>query len=354
MGIELFSSDSSEVAHETATWEQDGIARCCECGELFPISELQGSFMARFCPLCGKRLHEGAYDAHARDVAWRLRRAERGSARAHAFADELERLALARYLTSEWYLLTGTPTSAVGHNATQEVYSFTPAYDEFGKFFLQGNHGKSEVRGIRGEFVLFESLRSYVRDLSSYLFGSMIIPSIELPTDRIDDRGGLHTSRNQTDCVVLTRQGAFVLEVKNWHAKINADVPQRRVEVTRKWRTWEYCWDEGPIKQALGSREALIEHCPELNPDRVCGAVVFVDPIEMTGRVGNLPCINNVYFGWLKTDGENSILRKMGRCIKFWKTRPDGNIHGNLADMAARLLSEYSCHELPINPLGRM
>lgn len=354
MGIELFSSDSSDIAHEMAAWEQDGIARCCECGELFSISELQGSFMARACPTCGNRLHEGAYDAHARTVAWKLRRTRRGSDEAKALANELEWLALARYLTSEWYLLSGTPTSAVGYNATQEGYSFIPAYDKFGRFFLRENYGESEVHGIQGELALFDSLRLRVNDRNSPLYGSKIIPSLELVTDEVDSRGKLHISRNQTDCVLLTRQGAFVFEVKKWHASIHADAKRCRIEVKRNGAIWEYRRSEGPIGQVVASRKALLKHCRKLHADRLCSIVVFVDPIEMTGDVGSLPCGKNVYFGWVKTGGKSSVRKEIEDCVRGWEEHPGSYVHGSRGGLAARLLSEYSCHELPINPLGRM
>lgn len=43
--------------------ERSDATMCCECGELFFIDELRGSFMDRHCPLCGCRLREGAYDS---------------------------------------------------------------------------------------------------------------------------------------------------------------------------------------------------------------------------------------------------------------------------------------------------
>lgn len=202
---------------------------CCECEGMFPIEELQGGFMARQCPLCGCRLHEGAFDERARLVTYRARNAwyrheEEKMQEAH---DELSRLAMARYLTSEWYLLTGTPTSMLGFDATEEGYSFSPAYDDAAKFVLKAEYGTHEVNGIRGEMALFDSLRIRVNDRNSPLYASKIMPSVCLTTNK-DNGKRLRVRRNQTDCVLLTHVGAFVFEV-NVGAQKFMSMPRKSV-----------------------------------------------------------------------------------------------------------------------------
>lgn len=199
---------TSLISSPPDCWENEQVTMCCECEGMFPIEELQGDFMTRQCPLCGCRLYEGAFDERARLVAYRAgnawyRHEEEKMQEAH---DELSRLAMARYLTSEWYLLAGTPTSMLGFDATEEGYSFTPAYDDAAKFVLKAEYGTHEVNGIRGEMALFDSLRIRVNDRNSPLYGSKIVPSICLATSK-DNGRRLRVRRNQADCVLLTHVG---------------------------------------------------------------------------------------------------------------------------------------------------
>ena len=338
-----------------AGWERNGVAMCCECGEIFFIEELRGSFMDRHCPLCGCRLHEGAYDAHAKALVHKAedeRRDSDGDDVAE-IEEELDRLAMARYLTSEWYLLTGVPTSEVGLNATQEGYSFTPVYNKVGRFFLRLNYGKHKVLGIRGEVALFDSLRMRVNNRYSPLYGAKIVPNINLVTNDIDEHGRLRVKKNQTDCILLVPTGAFIFEVKRWRAKIRVHAPQREIEVTRCSGLTKYRSDEGPVAQVKAARKSLLGHCDGLRSERLCSVIAFADPLELTGDVGDLPCEKGVFFGWVESGGKSSIRKEIEDCVIDWEMLVGNRIDGDISDIAARLLSENSCYALPIDPIGR-
>ena len=311
--------------------------------------------MARRCPLCGCRLHEGAYDERARLTTYRARNAwyRHEQEKKQEAYDKLGQLAMARYLTSEWYLLTGTPTTMLGYDATKEGYSFTPSYDDASKFILQANYGMREVNGIRGEMALFDSLRIRVNDQNSPLYGSKIIPSVCLTTNK-DNGKRLQVRRNQTDCILLTHVGAFVFEVKRWHAKIKVDAREKYVKAKRGRKTTCYRSGEGPIAQVLASRKALIRHCERLRGGLVGNVVVFVDPIELTGDVGELPCGKNVYFGQVITGGKSSVRKEIEKCVKLWASNPRNSIDADISELAGQLLWENSQYELPIDPRGRM
>ena len=267
--------------------------------------------------------------------------------------DELSQLAMARYLTSEWYLLTGTPTSLLGFDATEEGYSFTPSYDDSGAFFLKPNYGMKRIYGVKGEMSLFNSLRIRVNDRNSSLYGSKIIPSIYLPTNK-DDGKRLRVKSNQTDCILLTHVGAFVFEVKHWHARIRVNAPKKNIEVRREKRTTSYGCDTGPIAQAHANRKALLSHYDALPGERVNSIVVFVDPIELTGDMGKLPCGKGVYFGQVVTGGKSSARKEIEKCVKTWAANSRNVIDADISMLAGELLSENSQYALPIDPIGRM
>ena len=174
-------ANAMEPFSNHTTWEENGATMRCECEGLFLIETLGGRFMARTCPLCGKRIHEWGYDDQGRRLARRLSNMRRNGAEGcRETEEELERLALARYLASEWYLLSGTPTSAGGFDATEEGYSFVPSYSKKGESCLKARYGKNVVHGVFGEMTLFDLLRTCVNDRQSPLYGGKIVPTFFL------------------------------------------------------------------------------------------------------------------------------------------------------------------------------
>ncbi|MBQ9043200.1 MAG: NERD domain-containing protein [Eggerthellaceae bacterium] len=337
-----------------AIWEEEGVAECSECGSLFFLVELRGRFMARTCPLCGERVHEGPFDMRGFKLARERRRLERrGEADTGELETEIRRLAMARYLTSEWYLLSGTPTSLLGYDATQEGYSFTPDYRNDGFFCLRAEYGYAEVGGISGEMALFDSLRRCVNDPSSPLYGSKIVPNVNLVTN--GSKGGrLTVMRNQTDCVLLHPEGAFVFEAKRWRSHIAVDAGRKEVRVTKRGRTRCFPAGEGPVYQVTANRKALLKRCPGLDGQRVCGVVAFVEPNSLSGDAGSLPCGGGVFFGELKATGKSGLRNPIEKCIAGWSAHPMKGGGLDVVAMAETLLSEDNRYELPIDPVGRM
>ena len=66
--------------------------RCCKCHGKFDERTLAGGWLARRCPVCGKKLSEEVYDKAAAQLGKRKGR-------------ERAELALARFYTSEWFRL---------------------------------------------------------------------------------------------------------------------------------------------------------------------------------------------------------------------------------------------------------
>lgn len=340
---------------KSSVWEEHGVTMCCECGEIFFVAHLSGRFMERRCPLCGARLCEEAYDSHARKLLRDAASASRGDSGAEGLGKEdLRRLALARYLTSEWYLLSGIPTSARGLSAREEGYSFTPTYGIKGDFLLCARYGKGDVRGIAGEMALFDLLRECIADDESPLHGARLVPSISLPSGDVKC-GRFRVRSNQTDCVLLLPTGVIVFEVKHWRKRVRVDA--RRSEVTvvsRNGRMRRYRPGEGPCAQILANRKALIARVPTLQEDRVGSAVIFVNPIDVFGDIGVLRGGDQVFFGRLKARREGNVRRAVEDCATAWKGCGTGGLATGASALAEKLLSECSCYNLPLDPVGRM
>lgn len=347
------SSVMDEFA-DRSMWEDDGVTMCCECGELFFLKTLRGRFMARTCPLCGARIHEWGYDSQGRILAYKLNTSRySGAERRREIERELGRVALARYLSSEWYLLSGTPTSARGFGATEEGYSFVPSYDKKGRFFLRACYGHNNVHGIAGEMALFDLFRMCVNDKQSPLYGAKIVPNINLTTNKVEN-GRMKVRKNQTDCVLLLPFGAIVFEVKRWHADICVNAVCGEITVTRGNKTTRYRHQEGPHAQVVANRKALLAEASGLNGGRVSSAVVFVDPVSLSGDVGMLPSKKHAFFGQLKTGGKGSVRKAVEECVSAWRSQKDCSGMLDATALAEQLLSECSCNDLPLSPVGRM
>lgn len=336
------------------TWETNGVTACCECGEPFFIETLGGRFLERRCPLCGKRVHEWGYDDRGRRLAYKLGIAKRNNHEdAHMIEADLKRLALARYLASEWYLLSGTPSCSRGFDIIDEGYSFTPCYDVKGQFCLKANYGHHIVHGITGEMTLFDLLRTCVNNRQSPLYGGKIVPNTFLAKSKVE-RGHVRVRRNQTDCIFLHPEGAIAFEVKRWHSSIRVDAVRGEVVVTKKGNVTRYSGDEGPSVQAMAARKALLSEIEGLNGRRACGMVTFVDPLNVSGDPGALPSRKHVCFGELYKGGTGTTLKKIEECINVWRERSDGVKKLDASAIAEKLLDECSCYALPIDPKGKL
>ena len=103
--------------------------RCCKCGGGFDERALEGVWLERRCPLCGKKLSEETYDKSAAHLGKRRAR-------------ERDELALARFYTSEWFRL-----ACAGQGSEAADKGLVAA--EKGLAVLQLTHYASEEYGMK-------------------------------------------------------------------------------------------------------------------------------------------------------------------------------------------------------------
>lgn len=284
---------------------------CCHCGMRFDALSLRGAYLERSCPACGALLSSDDYDKHAREEAGKLAAAETAIAELQPRADELSRrlescrhwwqrplkwwlgrkldplaksleeakkeqtrstaelkaLAFGRYYVSEWFQLTHIPTK-------REVvlpHLLVPSYDGSGAFRLSARD--KQAAGIRAEWAVFEHLLGACRDEASPLFGARPLPNLYLPHER---RG--KTFWSQTDLVLLSTYGAFVIEVKSRRCDVAAFSPFEEIVGPggKEWLTTE------ALTSALAqnSRHAadFMDACGLYSYERVFEQTVFFSP----------------------------------------------------------------------------
>lgn len=234
---------------------------CCHCEAVFHPEDVAGGYLDRRCPECGEIIDEASYDAAERALAEGIQplREEKASARAdarkwetwaHRFRwkafgpirglfnkraqsarrhEEDLRLKLSarkrrisayassRYYTGEWYLRTRIPLT----RTVVAPYRIKVGYDKVGTWYIRQTD--KETAGIVGEFEVFQKLLTCVRDASSPLYQAQIVPNVYFPSENGGKRRGSYWS--QVDDVLLTRQAAFVIEVKRRGRHIVAPAP---------------------------------------------------------------------------------------------------------------------------------
>lgn len=234
----------------------DPKAVCPSCHASFPLSAI-GSFdpcgepFAR-CPVCGAPCTPEAYDREARRMIglqrevqelhversrklnefdhhwiWRLplvgrllsRVRERRRNRLKAETLEpieaiasgmvsLDYLAVSRYLTSEYHLMTRTPLKVYKERGG---YCMRCYYDEEGAFAFDYLHGYSICRGFAGEIKAFECLADALRS-DAGLSGARLIPNIFVRKNEGSNPFERGSYFAQIDMVLLTRRAAYVFE----------------------------------------------------------------------------------------------------------------------------------------------
>ena len=300
--------------------------RCPLCKSSFEVGRIQGGWMVRTCPVCGKQLSAEAYDAFAadklqhceqlrakeleekkiakrhntiaelltnpltlplqyllkRNSARHARKAHEASSLAVAAANEIDQAAMARYYTSEWYLCSGT--ALVSKEASPDAYLIIAKYSKGGAFTLKQKSGGNIAAGVVGEWQVFEELCRCIRR-NEFLTGARLIPNAFLPSASSDIRG----LADQTDLIVLTREAAFVCEVKNWrtHVKVSRRTEGLNIKTYKDdAKTLASDHDcQKPLAQLLQRMEdlqALVDY-PE---DRIFGLVIFVNPLSFEDACG--------------------------------------------------------------------
>lgn len=132
----------------------------------------------------------------------------------HTLRKRIAVLALSRYYTSEWFQRTHVPLV----RTVVAPYKINVAYGKDGIWHI--NQTDKFTSGIVAEYLVFQELLRCVRNPASQLYAAQIVPNIYLPHQPKGRKAEKLWS--QLDCVLLTRQAAFVLEVKRRHKRIVA------------------------------------------------------------------------------------------------------------------------------------
>ena len=260
---------------------------CCKCGEHFDERTLEGTWLKRRCPVCGKRLSENFHDAEARAVIAKLRRSRHDKADDTAErTDELERklgeLAFARYYTSEWFRLSCA--SRGSESSDRGLFGLSPSYDRVSKNFRLGpadpDRSPEMGLGASAEYFVFDALRAEITKKSSPLAGARLLPGLVFPwfPNKKPQQWGASV-RAETDCVVLGESCAVVIEVKrhNHHVKASADSEHVR-ERSAEGASYK---SANEILEQIENGAAAFEERQELYPhERIYRAVIFVEPLS--------------------------------------------------------------------------
>ena len=234
---------------------------CCHCGAVFSPQEVVGRYLVRTCPSCNGSLAEGEYDSAAAAISdeiaiamqqveeskaevekWKtwtrrfrlaifkpinrvfqnkadssMKRCSELSDRLKAKRRRLYAFAKSRYYTSEWYQLTRIPLM----RTVVEPYTIKVGYGPAGKWSVSPTD--SLTAGITAELQVFMVILARIRDESSPLYEARLVPNVYLP----HKQRGARTEQlwSQIDLIVLTRQAAFVIEVKRRRKRIVAPGP---------------------------------------------------------------------------------------------------------------------------------
>lgn len=241
-------------------------AVCWMCEQRFQVKDIPGTFLHRRCPLCGGELTAEAYDRKAKPLCRELNQKEaeireltrrqkaleqvieahphwwqwpyrfvikkrlanvipqaaRVQQQISSLKKKVDNIRFARYFTSEWFLSTHAPT-VVAKSAIDAGYRISPRYSPEGTFTLELPGGGKEGKGLAAEFDVFEVFRQKILQVDSPLHNARLAPNLYLPIE--DPSSSRHALWSQIDLALLTRYGAFVVEVKRRYADIIASAP---------------------------------------------------------------------------------------------------------------------------------
>lgn len=336
---------------------------CPSCGASITPTQVVGTYLGRRCPACGQPIKPSDFDRlassvlreresiHAQEIAvtrklerlgrWRKRFAfplllplrkfvDRKLARTnvecssikeagHRLDSRLSSLAHMRYYLSEWYFRTAFPLKRVA----VAPFQLRPYYDDKGIWHLP--RGKKEISGSTAEFAVFQALYDEVTSPNSILHKAQIVPNIYLPRTSEQARNG-SVFWDQIDMVVLTRQAAFVIEVKRRFKRIRSDAPFEDIwsksparddgkETARNLK--EEGWDiteNRALSQNSRHAVAFDDLVPQFPFDRVFEQVVFVGPQSFESNSNEF--VGNVNVSCL--DGDSRFLLPiMSACSKL-------------------------------------
>ena len=321
---------------------------CCHCEAVFSPFDVVGAYLDRRCPSCGEILVEDEYDAAAATVLkdiemlpalieeaeeeagkWRtwehrfrwavftpIRRIfERKAEAAESRKDELGQklpvrrnrlaaLVCSRYYTGEWFQRTHVPLERTVVNP----YTITVAYGIDGSWNL--NPTSSLASGITAEISVFQALLDHVRNFESTLHKAQLVPNIYLPHEQRGRKAEKLWS--QIDCVLLTRQAAFVIESKRRRKRVVAPGPFEEIwstndgELVDAYNTGtmkdtfeEAGFDDESFALNQNSKHALAfdEACPTYPFERIYEQVVYVGTDSFTADRREF--VDNVNVSWI-------------------------------------------------------
>lgn len=307
---------------------------CPHCNASFMPDQLGGTYLHRTCPKCGDSISPSQYDAQVKDILaesverqaqlsellpkqeryqsairatsfWLLRpigyffkrklrriqpQVEKLEAVEKTLPARLDALARMRYYTSDWYLRTRTPLQ----RTVVEPFRILPHYDRMGNWFTKPKGPLAA--GISAEITVGQKLLERVTNPESVLYKAQVVPNVYLPKPN-QERSASPWA--QTDCLLLTRQGAFVLEIKCHSEHIVVAPRHKAVYTTRSEEVMARYQDERsagnvPDLKALGfddhENQGLLQNashaeifaitCPNYPFDNVYEQLVFVNPLS--------------------------------------------------------------------------
>ena len=269
---------------------------CPHCNASFMPDQLGGTYLHRTCPKCGDSISPSQYDAQVKDILaesiewqaqlsellpkqeryqsairatsfWLLRpigyffkrklrriqpQVEKLEAVEKTLPARLDALARMRYYTSDWYLRTRIPLQ----RTVVEPFRILPHYDRIGNWFAKPKGPLAA--GISAEITVGQKLLERVTNPESVLYKAQVVPNVYLPKPN-QERSASPWA--QTDCLLLTRQGAFVLEIKCHSEHIVVAPRHKAVYATRSEEVMARYQDERsagnvPDLKALGFDES--------------------------------------------------------------------------------------------------
>lgn len=342
---------------------------CPHCGALYEVSRLRWEGLVVRCPECGRTISAHDYDQGMLDIpkraselegqvkeflqerdrfavrhlktrwsllkryyAWRMRRLNDAHAELLQADEEARKLqavvpkfAESRYYTSRWFKLTGKPLRRLARGPLP-AYTLVPRYRDDGAFELRKVGPGGEGWGILGEWMVFARLQQAVDDGVFASGPVLVLPNLYL-TNQNSDEMDLGTSGSwggsrfgdlrslgrilplysQIDCLLITVNAVYIIEVKNNHS---------RIEVNEDGEAFARGRDGYPValwrdaKQCSNHATAFATCFPEIPFGRIFEITVYSNAISFTTRLKGFR--ENAYIGCFD-EGSGNFLAEMLR-----------------------------------------
>lgn len=359
---------------------------CCHCGSLFSPFDVAGTYLKRTCPECGESLSEREYDAKVSSLVserndlrekinqwgealgerkkWKRRlkwvpnrwfrellneRVAYARLRKRGLEEEMrqrvksyEVMAPSRYYASEWFARTHIPLE----RKVLDPYKVGVSYDSDGVWHM--HRGDGHAQGLQAEYGVFQALMKRVSDSHSILYQAQILPNIYLLREQQGQRE--HSFWTQVDCVLLTRQAAFVLEVKHRSGRILAPSPFCQIwstdssdlidayfnnECGCSLREAGFRDESLALRQNATHAEVFASDCEVYPFERVYEQVVFFKPRSFSAESETF--INNANVSCCEHGADRFVGVIEGECAKL----DDLLTQEELDDLGESLLRQY-------------